>query len=167
MARIDPEVGLQEFARIDLCEITSGVMAGLAGDAIAKDIDMSLDEKCAGIVQGNAEALRILVRNLIDNAIRYTPHGGLVTVSIECSEDRVVLRVADNGPGISPDRRDAVFERFYRGRESHAPGSGLGLSIVRRVAGLHEGTVGLKTSVYDGLEVEVDFPSAEDRGPVG
>ena len=160
MARIDPEAGLQEFARIDLCEITSDVMAGLAGDAIAKDIDMSLERKCVGMVQGNADALRILVRNLVDNAIRYTPHEGLVAVSIESLEDRVVLRVVDNGPGIPPERRDAVFERFYRGRESLAPGSGLGLSIVRRIAALHDGAIALEMSVHGGVKVEVDFPRA-------
>ncbi|GMQ74778.1 MAG: ATP-binding protein [Gammaproteobacteria bacterium] len=160
MARIDPEAGLQEFARTDLCEITSDVMAGLAGDAIAKDIDMSLERKCVGMVQGNADALCILVRNLIDNAIRYTPHEGLVSVSIESLEDRVVLRVVDNGPGIPPERRDAVFERFYRGHESLAPGSGLGLSIVRRIAALHDGTIALEMSVHGGVKVEVNLPRA-------
>lgn len=161
MARIDPEAGLQAFAPVDLCEVTSSVMAEMAGDAIAKDINISLEEACAGMVQGDADALRILVRNLIDNAIRYTPDEGLVSVSIESSQDRVVLRVVDDGPGIPLDKRDAVFERFGRGNESLAPGTGLGLSIVRRITALHDGTVALETSIHDGLEVEVRLPRAD------
>lgn len=157
MARLDPEVGLQEFAQLDLREVVSDVLVELSGAAAAKEIDLSLEET-GGRVFGSAEALRILARNLIDNAIRYTPHGGRVAVAVISSADGVTLKVDDSGPGIPPEQRARVFERFYRGHESHAAGSGLGLSIARRIAYLHGADIGLDTSAYGGLEVHVLFP---------
>ncbi len=165
MARLDPEVGLQDFVQLDLCEIVSDVVADLASDADAKQIDVRFEEECRGNVRGNADALGILIRNLMDNAVRYTPNGGMVIVSIASTDGQVVLRVADNGPGIPPEMRDHVFERFFRGHESLASGSGLGLSIAQRIADLHNASINLKTSSQDGLEVEVIFREAV-RGDV-
>lgn len=158
MARLDPEVQLQDLTRIDLRELTSGVLAELSPSATEKDIDLSLAET-SGAVFGNADALGVLVRNLVDNAIRYTPAGGRVVVSVDSVGDRATLTVADSGPGIPPDEREQVFERFYRGRESAGSGSGLGLSIARRIAYLHGADIELGASAYGGLEVRIVFRS--------
>ncbi len=157
MARLDPQVGLQDFVQLDLCEIVSDVVVDLSSDADAKQIDVRLEKEYRGSVWGNADILGILVRNLIDNAIRYTPNGGMVIVSITSTDGHVALRIADNGPGIPPEMRDHVFERFFRAHESLAPGSGLGLSIAQRIADLHNASINLKASSHDGLEVEVIF----------
>jgi two-component system sensor histidine kinase QseC len=157
MARLDPDIGLQDFQDVELREIVSEVLAELSNSAIERGIDIELQGEGTHIVRGNAEALRVLVRNLVDNAIRYTPQAGRVVVSIASTRNQIGLTVSDNGPGIVPDERERVFERFYRGHESPAGGSGLGLSIVRRIAALHDASVILGTSTYGGLEVRVAF----------
>ncbi len=92
-----------------------------------------------------------IVENLVDNAIRYTPNGGCVEVTLREGESGYELAVRDNGPGIAPELYSAVFERFFRIPGSHAPGSGLGLAIVRRLA------TGLGSSVQLG-------PGLDGRG---
>ena len=121
-----------------------------------KQVTLELDAVDAQ-VQGNATMLQILLRNLLDNAIRYTPSGGRVRVVLGKAESGVVLRVCDSGPGIPAEEREAVFRRFHRGAASQDQvGSGLGLSIVHRIDELHgarialtdgEGGVGLTISV--------------------
>ena len=104
-------------------------------------------------MQGHADALAILLRNLVDNAVRYTPDGGKVEISMVREQRCVLLRVADSGPGIPAAEREKVFKRFYRALGTEAPGSGLGLSIVQRIAELHRATLVLGVSAYNGLHV--------------
>jgi two-component system sensor histidine kinase QseC len=158
MARLDPDIGLQDFEAVDLKEIASGVLADLSNAAIEKEIDIELQGDRASIVRGNADALRVLVRNLADNAIRYTPHDGRVVVSVGPMGSHIELTVSDSGPGIPTDERERVFERFYRRAGSPAAGSGLGLSIAHRIAALHRARLNLDSSVYGGLQVKVLFP---------
>ncbi|MDX1488222.1 MAG: ATP-binding protein [Acidiferrobacterales bacterium] len=157
MARLDPDIGLQDFQTVDLREIVTEVLAELSNGAIEKKIDIELRGDEPTMVRGNADGLRVLVRNLVDNAIRYTPHNGEVAVSIVSTGNRIELTVSDSGPGIAADEREQVFERFYRGHESPAGGSGLGLSIVRRIAALHDASVILGAPAHGGLEVRVVF----------
>ena len=84
---------------------------------------------------------RDMLRNLLDNAVRYTPEGGDVTASVETFGQAVILRITDGGPGISSGLQQRVFDRFYRVAGSGQQGCGLGLSIVLRIAELHGGTV--------------------------
>jgi two-component system sensor histidine kinase TctE len=88
-------------------------------------------------IDGNPTMLREMLSNLIDNALRYTPAGGAVTVRVRSTEDRAVVEVEDTGPGIPPAERSNVFQRFYRILGSSAEGSGLGLAIVREIAQQH------------------------------
>jgi signal transduction histidine kinase len=158
MARLDPEVRLHDLVSVDMREITAEALAELATDAAEKNIDLGLEDgKARATIRGDPASLHVLVSNLVNNAIRYTPAGGRVTASVTSSQDQIVLRVSDSGPGIAPDQRQRVFERFYRGQTSPGTGSGLGLSIAQRIADLHDASIVLGTSIYGGLEVQVVF----------
>lgn len=105
-----------------------------------------------------------MIVNLIDNALRYTPVGGTVTVSVSKGDEWVQLRVEDNGPGIPDDERAKVFERFYRIMDVQPEGSGLGLAIVKEVVDGADGTVSLGTSPSGGLTVDIKLPTIkQDR----
>ena len=109
-------------------------------------------------VDGDRASLTTLAANLVDNAIRYTPGGGRVDVSVELRDGAPALVVRDDGPGIPEDERAQVFERFTRGRRDDVPGSGLGLAIVKRIAERHGATVALGDNPRGrGLEVVVRF----------
>ncbi len=160
LARLDPDTGLQETSGVDLCHLAAETLAELAGGATEKGIELSLDAPCHGAVQGHPASLAVLLRNLVDNAIRYTPAGGSVAVSLQRTDDSVVLEVVDSGPGIPADERERVFDRFFRRPGSQGNGSGLGLSIVSRIVELHQGRIELGESALGGLLVKVYFPVA-------
>lgn len=130
--------------------------------ALAKHVDIELlDPDSRTQIFGNEMALSILIRNLVDNAIRYTSEGGFVTVQVmeQPSQHKVVLRIIDNGPGISPELRARVFERFYRILGTKTSGSGLGLAIAQQIATLHHASINLGTPEHGkGLQVDVIFP---------
>lgn len=163
LARVDPDHVLTETQDVDLAHMTRHAQRDLELTAQEKRIELSVGETFSWSVQGHADALAILLRNLVDNAVRYTPEGGKVEISMIRQTTCVLLRVADSGPGIPPDERDKVFKRFYRALGTEAPGSGLGLSIVQRIAELHRATLVLGVSAYNGLQVDVSFPVQSDR----
>ena len=109
--------------------------------ADARRIDLGLAQSSPIEVNGDADALRALLRNLVDNAIRYTPQDGRVDVAVLEDAGHPVLRVCDTGRGIAPEERERVFERFYRLAGSEGVGSGLGLAIVRKIAQAHDAQV--------------------------
>ena len=120
---------------IDLAELVPGVLETEAALAESKNIDLGFEHAGGSATVFASQAmLRELVANLVDNALRYTPAGGIVTASVIASEAEVELRIEDNGPGIPREERDRVFERFCRLREDECDGCGLGLSIVREIA---------------------------------
>ncbi|MCX7893458.1 MAG: sensor histidine kinase N-terminal domain-containing protein [Burkholderiales bacterium] len=129
------------MARLDLGALAADVTREWVPQAIARSIDLGF-EPCAepALVEGNAMLLAEALANLIDNALRYTPRGGRVTVRVGCGP-HATLEVEDNGIGIEEADRDRVFERFYRVLGTGAEGSGLGLAIVREIADLHRGRV--------------------------
>ena len=147
-------VSLDDLARAELAE--------LAALAHARHIGLGLDVAQPGAVMGNEEALRILLRNLVDNAIKYTPEGGTVDVALRQPDAwHLVLSVEDSGPGIPEDQRDRAFDRFYRVPGAPASGSGLGLAIVKSIAQQHGATVSLSSSGrLGGLRVDVGFALA-------
>jgi Signal transduction histidine kinase len=126
--------------------------------ALAKDIALELVAGEAAPLIGNEVMLRVLLRNLIDNAIRYTPPGGKVGVGITARSGGVTLSVCDNGPGIPPERRAQALQRFHRLAGQDTEGSGLGLSIVARIAELHHARLELGSGLEGkGLCVTVNF----------
>ena len=110
-------------------------------------------------MQGDSILLAVLVRNLVDNAIRYSPHGANVSVSVAANAGRTVLRIEDSGPGMKSEDTERLGERFFRVLGSGQGGSGLGWSIVRRIAALHQASIQVRKSIgLGGLQAEIEFP---------
>lgn len=160
LSRMDPEATIQNPVPIDLSKQATDVAALLAPEAIAKNIDLELitPEKKV-IILGNATAINILMRNLVDNAIRYSKENSFIKLVIQESANKIIFSVIDNGPGIPEELRERVFERFYRIPGTKVSGSGLGLGIVYQIAKLHQAKLELLTPPNGvGLEVRVTFP---------
>jgi two-component system sensor histidine kinase QseC len=117
-------------------------------------------------LRGHAVALKILVRNLIDNAIRYGGSSQPVTVKVAQEPHSVVLTVIDTGSGIPAAAKEQVLERFYRLADKRTSGVGLGLSIVQRIAEIHSATVELHDTAPHGLTVTVRFPCEQNTNPI-
>jgi two-component system OmpR family sensor kinase len=165
LAREEPGVAERTPVDVDLSELAREVIGELAPFAEARQIDLGLSSGWAAPLKGDPDALRALVSNLIDNALRYTPSGGRVDVGIAAEGASVVLTVRDTGSGIAPADRARIFDRFYRGQpgaaSASAPGSGLGLAIVKSVAERHGATVELGDGLDGrGLGVAVRFARA-------
>ncbi|CAM2862597.1 ATP-binding protein [Janthinobacterium lividum] len=137
-------------------------LAALSGLAQAGDIELELQASVSLSVAGQRESLVSLIDNLVENAIKYSPRGSSVTVSLHAERGQAVLHVADQGPGIAPALYERVFDRFFRAPQQVQPGSGLGLSIVASVVRQHGGTIQLHRGNGGlGLLVEVRLPLAE------
>lgn len=160
LSRLSQEDALNDAHLIDLHNLATEMIAYLVPIAIEKNIDIELEPAPQNImIFGNDTALGILIRNIVDNAIRYTPQNGAIKVAIINQDDHVILRVTDTGPGIPAELRERVFERFYRILETTAPGSGLGLAIVGQIADLHHAKITLSTPPNGiGLQFDVAFP---------
>jgi len=126
--------------------------------ALAKDLDLGFDLSPA-TVPGTPWLLQEALANLVDNAIRYSPHGGVITVRCGLSDGKSFLEVEDDGPGIADEHLTHVFERFWRVPGSPANGCGLGLPIVKEIAEFHGGTVQLLHRESAGLRVRLEFPA--------
>lgn len=164
LARQDPadtDTSTMPISAVRLAELVVLAAADHATLAEAKRIDLGVSASDqSAVVQGNFEALRTLAANLISNAVRYTPNGGRVDVAIRCGDGSCRIEVDDSGPGIPPEDRERVFDRFFRHAGSGEPGSGLGLAIVKAIATRHGASVSLDTSALGGLTVRVSFPAA-------
>lgn len=152
-----------ELKPVDLQQQAVNIAADLAPFAVEKNIDLSVEEYPGAVVYGDAVALGMLIRNLIDNAIRYTQHGGFVNVSFEkINDDALCLNVEDNGPGIARSQYEKVFERFRRGEGHVLSGCGIGLAIVKEIADLHLASIQLSDPEgHTGLRVAVCFQIKE------
>jgi two-component system OmpR family sensor kinase len=163
LARQEPRADVVR-KRLRFDDLAREVVAEMVPLADARKVDLGISASQPAYVQGDSEALRTLVRNLVDNAVRYTPIGGTVDVSVQNSEEPgntrgAVLHVVDTGPGIPPDERLRVFDRFYRPPGTSPPGSGLGMAIVKAIADAHGATIALDSDAKThGLAVTVSFP---------
>jgi two-component system, OmpR family, sensor kinase len=163
LARQEPRVQPARV-QVPLADIAREVVADLVPLADAKQIDLGISNSQPAIVLGDPDALRTLIRNLVDNAVRYTPAGGRIDVSVENDREdgQILLKVIDNGPGIPPEERSRVLDRFYRRPGTSPPGSGLGMAIVKAIADSHGATVELDSGPDGtGLAVSVRIPAAE------
>ena len=143
LARLEPKLLAKDFTEVDFTQLIIEECALLSPLAINKDIDMSFNETQSISIDGNEASLRLLIRNLLMNAISYTPSGGAVTINLSVKNNKTILVVEDNGPGILEEDRERVMERFYRAENHKETGCGIGLSIVDRVVQMHQGNLQL------------------------
>jgi two-component system sensor histidine kinase QseC len=163
LARCDSDDAGADEVGTDLGDVAARVVADYA--ARHGPVTLRVDGTGPAVVCAGAGTLELLVRNLVDNAVRYSPPASPVEVTVNGGARETVLSVSDHGPGIGSDECERVFERFYRGRDVEATGSGLGLSIVRRVADAHHASVELVNRPSGGLDVRVRFPTAAAASP--
>ncbi len=157
LARIDT-LGEEAAESCPLRAIAAETIAAIAPAALNQDVRIELTEGDEVAVRGNPVLLRILLRNLIDNAVRHTPPGSTVTINVGNEQGRGSLSVSDNGPGIPEQELARLTERFYRPLGTQASGSGLGLSIVKRIAEIHNASLQIASrDEGEGLRVEVIF----------
>lgn len=159
LARNEPEGVRQPLQPLRLDEAVRLGIADAHPFAQSRGTELSLEDVGEVRVEGDAAALRILVRNLVDNAVRYSPAGGRVEVRVGVQPQGATLQVDDAGPGIPAAERARAFDRFHRREGSQQGGSGLGLAIVKAIADRHRATVQLGDSPAGGLRVSVNFPS--------
>jgi two-component system sensor histidine kinase QseC len=164
LARLEPETFRAERARCNLREITRMAVGEAVPAALARTIDIEYDGDSPVEVPGDARLLRILLRNLLDNAVRYSPPRTTIKVSVGERDGGAFVSVADQGPGVAREERQRLGERFHRLAGTEAAGTGLGLSIVKRIAEIHEATVAFDETVPGrGLTVTVSLGSAVER----
>lgn len=148
---------------VQLGELARAAVTRWSPDAERRRIDLGADVVAEASVAGDPRQLEMLLRNLVENALRYTPAGGVVDVVCSVMDGRPTLRVIDDGPGVPEAERERVFDRFYRSAGTQAlaeAGSGLGLAIVKAIAGQHGAAVSLHNGRNGaGLEVRVSFPA--------
>ena len=159
LSRLDHEEKLNDVSNVHLESVCAELIAFMYPQALEKSIEIELSNECTlPIVTGNEAALGILLRNLLDNAIRYTPNNARIDVRIVEHTHNILLQITDNGPGIPEEYRDKVFDRFFRVLGTKQTGSGLGLAIVKQITDLHKAKIHLQTSESgQGLTVTVFF----------
>jgi signal transduction histidine kinase len=160
LARSDPQETAGDFESVELSAAAAQGIKDTHDLALARGIELSLDAENNILIRADAEAIRTLVRNLVDNAVRYTPPGGSVQVRCRSTADHALLEVIDTGPGIAAADRGRVFDRFYRRASAQESGTGLGLAIVKAIAERHHARIGLNEAPGGGLQVAVSFPRA-------
>lgn len=161
LARQEASTGTGEKPEfVSLSEICRLALEDMLGAARERSIDMGIGHADEIGIEGYPESLRILVRNLLDNAIKYSPEGGRIDLEIRAVNGAAELMVDDSGPGIDVEHRERVFDRFYRINDTQKTGSGLGLAIAKSVADRHHADLNLAHSTrLGGLRVIVRFPA--------
>ena len=166
LSRLEDPANISD-ASVDLSEVVRSVMREMQELAEAKGLRVEQRVSPGVLVRGDDQQLILLVRNLVDNAIRYTTEGGCISVTLNQESAEVVLEVADDGIGIPVQAQARVFERFYRvdrDRSRERGGTGLGLSIVKHVAELHRGHVQIQSELGEGSTFTVRLPALRE-GP--
>lgn len=161
LARFEAGHSAAELARIDLSDLLRCAVPDHVALADSRGIDLGVEAPGAVWVEGDPDSLRVLLNNLVDNALRYTQPGGRVDLEASYEEGLAVLRVRDNGPGVPPEARARLFDRFFRAGRG-GEGCGLGLSIVRNIVRHHRAEVRVdsndRTGDGSGFVVTVRFP---------
>lgn len=162
MARLDPDNRSQPLLPLDLTALAHSVCDELAPLAAQKNIELKAASDKPAVAIANEDALRLLMNNLCDNAMRYTPADGHIEIRTYIRDSKAFIEVCDDGPGVPETERERIFERFYRAEGTKTiPGTGLGLAIVRRVAELHGGTHSLDAGLNGkGVCFRISFPVA-------
>jgi PAS domain S-box-containing protein len=167
LGRVEAGVGM-ERKPCHLGAILIEAVDGMRARAITKDVALRLEPpEGTAVVAGDAALLRQMVANLVDNAIKYTPNGGTVTVGLSIHDEQAAIRVADTGIGIAPDDQVRLFEKFYRIKRrdtADIPGTGLGLAIVKSIVERHGGRVWVESELNKGSVFHALLPLAKPGG---
>ncbi|MDB5785111.1 ATP-binding protein [Caballeronia mineralivorans] len=161
LARADAALQADTLTRVDVPAVVVDAVAEVLPIAMKRGIDIGADEMASAFVRAVEADVSIAVRNLVSNAIRYTPDGGKVDLSVQIRDDRVWIDVTDTGPGIAEELLPRVFDRFFRAN-TQIEGSGLGLSIVKAIASKYGGAASLRNrrDGPSGIVASIGFPSA-------
>lgn len=154
LARLDPLANLPQTQSVDLADLAQRVAAGIRDASPQATINLTLADDVAPVA-GDSDLLEVALRNLVDNAIRYSPEGGAVEVELRANGGQTLLAVRDQGPGVAEDELPRLLERFYRGASVTAEGCGLGLPIVGRIAELHGAALELANREGGGFEARL------------
>jgi len=160
LARVDPDASVQEYEKLDLTVLLREVADDIKTAADDKQISFHITAETQGaLILGQHQLIDVLIRNLLDNAIRYTPPRGEVLCRVNVTNTHACLTVSDNGPGVSDKGLKRIFDRFHRGIGTGQNGSGLGLSIVKRIAELHDASIETRTRTKadPGFTIAVSF----------
>ncbi len=159
LARVEPDAPPGPLTEILLNKLAREIVAEQAGIAAGRGIDLGMTNNEPVSVAGEPDALRAMISNLVDNAVSYTPPGGTIDVAVLQNGLGAVIEVTDTGPGIPPEERERVFDRFHRGQDPDSAGSGLGLAIVKSAVERHGGTIAIGNGDRGkGLKVTVEIP---------
>lgn len=160
LARLE-SVTAEALESCDLHKLAASVLAEIAPTALDKGVQLELAEGEEATANGLPALLKVMLRNLIDNAVRHTPMGTTVRVEVSTLQGRPCISVCDDGPGLSAEELEKISQRFYRPLGTIASGSGLGLSIVRRITELHHAQLTFSSGeTKSGLKVTISFPHA-------
>jgi len=160
LSRAEGDQVLQQFERLELTQLIREVIASIGITAVNKlqQLNFNADD-CSIMIKGHRALLYSLFANLIDNAIRYTPEKGIITIQLIKKKDGIHFSVCDTGPGLNREQEKRVFDRFYRGESGSGDGAGLGLFIVQSIITHHHGTFSLKNRQNgEGLEAYIVLP---------
>ncbi len=167
LSRLDETLSPINLDPVSLAEITQECCAELGENALSKNIEIGFSPEAHPVFYGSPDMLRIMLRNLLDNAIRYTPEGGHVEVALHLTDGgkQVALEISDSGIGVTDSQLALLGQRFHRINPALTDGVGLGLSIVRRVAEIHRAKVKFnRAATLGGLSVTVCFPLPGNAG---
>ncbi len=158
LARLDHRQVLDDTAPLDLAVLAREVVAELAPLALKRDQELGYSGPPQLVLKGQPTLLRLLLTNLIDNALRYSPDATQIQIVLEHSDHSALVSVQDQGPGLSDEERHQLCRRFWRSAHAKAPGAGLGMAIVERILLLHGGRLAVWNRAEGGLEVQVRLP---------
>jgi len=165
LSRLESEDGVQQTETVELRGVIKGSVRTFQATAETKQVHMVVDLPDQPVrVAGDWDALELVINNLLDNAVKYTPAGGSVRVKMRTETDEVFVEIEDSGIGIKPEHHNRIFERFYRvdkARSRELGGTGLGLSIVKHVCKVHGGAVAVRSAPGEGSTFTVRLPLAE------
>lgn len=160
LARQDPSSQYFEPAAISLNACIELAVSDVSAFAQSKNIPIECKLLPSVYLTGDAESLRVMLRNLLDNAIRYMPENGQVEISMTRHASTFELLIQDSGSGIPLEERSRIFDRFYRVPGTSASGSGLGLAIVKTIAERHKASIALADAALGGLAIKISFPAS-------
>lgn len=159
LARLDPTNTSQlPKTQVNLQLLVKEVLGALQPFSLEKKTDINSQVESQLFILANEKLLFSCLRNLIDNAIRYTPINGQVMIQVYQHEDKIMIRIDDNGQGVTPEVLTHLGERFYRVLGTKTQGSGLGISICKKIIDLHQGDISFSQSSYGGLSVLLQLP---------